>query len=277
MGCVEQYQWCDPNSLACSAVAGLVEAQTAFAENLNMSRMQQATVELLANLIRTSATLPGAVLDNAILANQGILGDLFQMSLPDNQWQIELQAWHSIVMTSLQQSLLYWVLASSTYPVLLPYMTHPNSSEEVALCSRQRVRLGPGGGFANFSGFGLLFTVTLGTLITLVNLFLDNIAGLVGRFSPTAREKQRVWIRDDALHLQRLAYTAEAQAGVWTGYDIDSVWAGVDSNVPRVIGDTLLGPLVESEGDELRRRPRVRKQYVILSSEPLNNTRDREN
>lgn len=188
-----------------------------------------------------------------IVANRDVHGTV-QLPLPSNQWQIEVQAWHATVMTLLQQEILQWMIGPSN-PILQQSVIHPTSPAEMTLCTRQRVRLGQAGGgsggFANVSTFTLFLVVGLSTLIITTNLALD---GLVSRgcccFSSSrratrtiGRPKQRAWIRDDVLHLQRLAYVGQSHDGKESGH----VWVGADKDVPRVEGGTLLGPLVEPE------------------------------
>ncbi len=228
-----------------------------------MNEIQRETAELVLAILFGLASLQWtAQASGSMVADRSIIQGI-QIPLPNNQWQIEVQA----CLTTLQQGLLQYMLGPSD-PKLLYNTTKPNTSEGIALCGRQRVRLGSGGSVTNFSGLGLTFTIALGALIVLASLFLDSIAGLISKFSSTARETHQRWIRDDVLHLQRLAYTAQAQIMAWRGYDMGCVWVGADSKVPKVVGDTLLGPLTEPEEDEVHPRS-VGKQYAMLSSHSL--------
>ncbi|KAI0798765.1 hypothetical protein GGR55DRAFT_553874 [Xylaria sp. FL0064] len=131
---------------------------------------------------------------------------------------------------------------------LQKYVVPPSTSEARALCKRQRVRISQG--FANVSSLGLFFTISLGSVIILLALFLDNIMRCVTRLSKGDGGKHRAWIRDDVLHLQRLAYRHEQAFGPrWIATD--------DDDVPLVEGNGFLDPLVdpqESKADDTQSR-----------------------
>ncbi|KAL7621859.1 hypothetical protein AAE478_007359 [Parahypoxylon ruwenzoriense] len=257
LGCLEQYQWCDSDS-RCSAIGGVNDAKD-HVPSISPTAFQNATIRMLQHILRDIASLPST----AALPNSNLVADLYanlpnQLPLPSNQWQIEVQAWHATVMTLLQQGILQWVVGASS-PTLHQYINRPTTPEHVALCGRQRIRPGTGGRFANVSTVGLFSVLASGTLIILTSLFLDNLADCVSRLSDTVRVKQRVWALDDVLHLQRLAYEAQAQARVEAGHDPEYVWTGTDSNIPRVEGDALLGPLVGPNIEEIALEPLINR------------------
>jgi hypothetical protein len=164
-------------------------------------------------------------------------------------------------MILLQQSLIARIAGGSNpdFSLLAENLT---SSADLAVCSRQRARLGVGGGFANVSALGLFLTLALGMLIIVTNLSRNSIMGLVGRFYPIVRVKEKAWIHDDALHLQRLAYMSQERAEGEHG----SVWIDTDKEIPRVDGMTLLRPLIEPEVDQIPLEPRSGQQYSKLSA-----------
>lgn len=178
-----------------------------------------------------------------LVANQKVNGQT-QFPLPSNQWQVEVQAWHGIVMKLLQEGILRWVIGP-TDPILKDHLLPPASPEQAALCHLQRIQPGQGAGVASVTTFGFFFVLVVGTLVILASVFADNIADMVGRWSETVREKQQAWLDDDALQLQRVAYEADARAvEEVTGRRPGVVWTGRDGDVPAVEGnDTVLGPL----------------------------------
>ncbi len=115
------------------------------------------------------------------------------------------------------------------------YVAAPTSPEQQALCKRQRLRISQG--FANVSSLGLFFTVSLGTVIVLLALFLDNIMGCITRLSKGDGEKHRAWIQDDVLHLHRLAYGQQQLFG--------SRWVAADDDIPLVEGNGFLDPIAD--------------------------------
>ncbi|KAI0168841.1 hypothetical protein GGR52DRAFT_592616 [Hypoxylon sp. FL1284] len=226
IGCLEQYQWCNPYTQGLANIPFLGSQETAN-----------------------------------IVANQKVNGQI-QFTLPSNQWQVEVQAWHGTVMKLLQEGILRWVIGPSD-PALQEHLHPPASPEQAALCHLLRIRPGPDAGIANVSAFGLFFSLVVGIIIILVSLFIDSVATLLGKFSQKVRTKQQAWIEDDALQLQRIAYEAEARVQEEeTGRSPGLVWTGRDEDVPGVEGNNaLLGPLTGSTG-----QPEV-PQHVVAEGE----------
>ena len=144
-----------------------------------------------------------------------------QYGLPSNQWQIEVQDWFATIWAALAQRLVLRVVgpedrASQTY------IAPPQTSEELAVCRAQRVRIGQG--FSNISFFGMLFVFCLGSAIIAASVLLEPIAAVATQFfarfstiSVAATTRKR-GLLDDALHLQRLAYKGQqkqSESGVW--------------------------------------------------------------
>ncbi|KAI4859164.1 hypothetical protein F4820DRAFT_467279 [Hypoxylon rubiginosum] len=251
LGCLEQYQWCNPSNKVCTLIGSLADTKDEVAQVLNPTAMQSATVHMLVLVLSSLANIPflGSEVTENLMANQKVNGQI-QFPLPSNQWQVEVQGWHGTIMKLLQEGILRWVIGPSD-TVLQEHLLPPASPEQAALCHLHRIRPGPGAGVANVSTFGLFFVLTVGTIVILVSLFIDCVAALLGRFSKTVRTKQRAWIEDDALQLQRMAYEADARVQEEAaGRSAGLVWTGRDEDVPAVEGDdALLEPLPGSEDE----------------------------
>ncbi|KAI5861300.1 hypothetical protein GGS23DRAFT_576140 [Durotheca rogersii] len=257
LGCLEQYQWCDAHKGACSTVGNVGDLMTQLPRNIVPTAMQNATITMIAQALKDHASLPHtAALPNLNLAADRNANIPFQLPLPSNQWQVEVQNWHATVMVLLQQALLQR-MAGPTDPVLSRYVDRPSTPEDIALCGRQRVRLCPGGGVANVSTVGLFLILTSSTLVILTSLFLDKIAGYVGGWLPSVRARQRTWVLDDCLHLQRLVYEARAKVQGDEERGPEYVWVGIDGDTPRVVGDALLGPLVGPDVKDVALKPLI--------------------
>ncbi|KAI1772237.1 hypothetical protein F4818DRAFT_454108 [Hypoxylon cercidicola] len=249
LGCLEQYQWCNPATKACTLIGSLGDANDEVARVLTPNAMQTATVDMLVLILSSLANIPflGSEVTENLIANQKVNGQI-QFPLPKNQWQVEVQAWHGIVMKLLQEGILRWVIGPSN-PILQAHLLPPTFPDQAALCHLHRIQPGAGAGVANVSNFGFFFVLSVGTIVIVLSLFVDEIAGLLGRFSQTVRVKQRAWVEDDALQLQRIAYEADARAQEEaTGHGPGLVWTGRDEDLPVVQGeDAVLGPLPGSE------------------------------
>ncbi|OTA94167.1 hypothetical protein M434DRAFT_30179 [Hypoxylon sp. CO27-5] len=246
LGCLEQYKWCNPSSDICTPIASLGDAEYHVAHDLSPTAMQAATVHMIVLVLNQLASIPwlSSEVTQDLEANQKVNGEI-QFPLPSNQWQIEVQSWHGIIMKLLQEGILEWTLGP-TSPILQEHLLRPDSPEQAILCRSQRVKLGAGGGFANVSAFGFFFLLITGTLVVVTSICLDTFAECLGYFSSAVKRRHRVWIQDDSLHLQRLAYEAQARALKEAhGKDLGRMWADADKEIPTVQGETLLGPLSE--------------------------------
>ncbi|KAI0120839.1 hypothetical protein F4776DRAFT_665466 [Hypoxylon sp. NC0597] len=274
LGCLEKYKWCDPSLNICTPIASLGEAEYHVARDLSPTAMQMATVHMIVLILNQLASIPSlsSEVTQNLEANQKVNGEI-QFPLPSNQWQIEVQSWHGIIMKLLQEGILEWALGP-TSPILQEHFLRPDSPEQAILCRSQRVKLGAGGGFANISAFSFFFLLITGTLVIVISICLDTLAECLGYFSPAVRRRHRAWIQDDSLHLQRLAYEARVRAleevhGKGPGY----VWIDADKEIPTVQGETLLGPLSEPKVDGGTFKPPPGKRDAIIYDSNLDSER----
>ncbi|KAJ2993905.1 hypothetical protein NUW58_g1188 [Xylaria curta] len=234
-----KYQVCNTPSNTCSAIGGLRNKFHEATGKMLLTPMQAGTANVTANVLGQFSRIPIVTNGNArhLVASQSQVVDEIQLPLPSNQWQIEVQFWHATVMSLIQHSLLEFMIGPNN-AALQKYIKAPITSEERAVCKRQRVRISQG--FANVSSLGLFFTIGLGTVVIILALFLDNIMGCITRFSKGDEQKHRAWIRDDVLHLQRLAYTQEKAFGPrWIATD--------DNDIPSVEDNSFLDPIVDPQ------------------------------
>ncbi|KAI3327333.1 hypothetical protein HD806DRAFT_550854 [Xylariaceae sp. AK1471] len=258
IGCFEQYQFCDPSKESvCSLLGSKYDAMNE-ALNMPLTPVQNATIIAIGE---TSVSISGVAYGNTnLLANQKLLGYV-QLPLPSNQWQIEVQGWHATTMAILHQALNIRVLGFGVPEIYaLLEAEHPISPADAAVCRRQRVRY-PRGGFANVSGLGFFLVILLGTLIILTDLFLSSWIGLFGKYYPLVKVREKSWIYDDVLHLQRLAYMAQERAEREHG----SVWIDTDKDIPRVESPILLRSLIEPEIRPVALEPHFDNQYSKIS------------
>ncbi|KAI0416096.1 hypothetical protein F5X98DRAFT_388372 [Xylaria grammica] len=240
LSCLEQYQVCSVESNVCSIVGSSGDVHLEVTEKMSLTPMQVGTADMIAFVLDrlghinyvTTKSIP------YLAATQRAIRRI-QLALPRNQWQVETQFWHSGTMSLIQYGILQYMIGPDD-EALQEYVTAPESREQQALCKRQRVHISQG--FANVSSLGLFFTVSLGTVVILLALFLDNIMGWVTRLSKGDGKKHRAWIRDDVLHLQRLAYEQQQSSG--------PRWIS-DDNIPLVEYNGFLDPISGSHQNRL--------------------------
>ncbi|KAI1419513.1 hypothetical protein F5Y12DRAFT_793652 [Xylaria sp. FL1777] len=239
LGCLEQYQVCSAVSDACSLVGGLHDVLSEVTDWMHLTPIQINTANVTANVLRSFGNIPQVTSGNVrhLVAGRSFVVDAIQLPLPSNQWQIEVEFWHSTIMSLIQYGLLEYMIGPSDED-LRKFVETPSTPEAQALCKRQRVRISQG--FANVSSLGLFFTIALGALVILLALFLDTIMGCITRLSKGDGKKHRAWIRDDVLHFQRLAYRQEQAFGPrWIATD--------DDDIPLVEGNGFLDPIADPE------------------------------
>ncbi|KAI0195548.1 hypothetical protein EV127DRAFT_477269 [Xylaria flabelliformis] len=250
IGCVEQIQICNPNgNHNCTSLGGPADPFREASLGLSFNTIQNATLNLLTQRLISLYWIGGD--DSNLLANQQLIVKTLYSPLPSNQWQIEVQGWHATAMAALQYSLLSRI--SDAYLEYNSSSSTLTSPEDLAICSRQRARISAG--FANVSALNLIIVLSLGTAVIVTNLCLDLLVELLAKFFPTVKPKQVTWIRNDVLHLQRLAYTAQE---LLAGED-RTAWTGINKSIPRVENKALLGSLVEHEEEQVALEPRAGK------------------
>ncbi|KAI2627693.1 hypothetical protein GGR54DRAFT_590050 [Hypoxylon sp. NC1633] len=258
IGCSEQYQFCvTSDDSSCSSLGGLLGTLQAV-RAMPLTSPQRATMATLTDAL--IFTQLGSIMSDPrnFLAQKRMISET-QLPIPSNQWQIELWGWHAATMAAfqyrlIQQRLLEGVISGSSELLTI-------TPEERAFCSGQRVRSSAVSGFTNISALSFFLVLFLGTILIVTGLFLDRVVGMI---SPV---KQGVWVNDNALHLQRLAYMNQERVG---GKEV-STWADIDKDIPRVEGETLLGPLVEPKIDTMSSESRLSQRYVKLPQQDLDN------
>ncbi|TGJ78401.1 hypothetical protein E0Z10_g10374 [Xylaria hypoxylon] len=240
-----KYQVCSATSSVCSVIGGLGDVYLEVIEKMPLTPMQVGTVDMIAFVLNRIGTIGSVAYGNTpnLVASQSVLNGI-QLPLPSNQWQLEIQSWHSAAVSSIKYGLLQYMTGPDD-AAFQKYVTAPTSAEQKALCKRQRIRISQG--FANISSLGLFFTISSGTAIIILALFLDNIMGCVTRISKGDGKKHRAWIQDDVLHLQRLAYEQQQSFG--------PRWIATDDNIPLVEGNGFLDPIVDLHGAKIDNTP----------------------
>ena len=131
-----------------------------------------------------------------------------QLSLPNNQWQIELQDWHGTVLASLQQYLVDHATGPAD-PSWYRYIQRPNTTAEKTLCHSQKVRIS--GEYSSVNVFGLAFIIGIGGVILLMDLICQHV---VVELKSRRKSGISAWRQDDLLQLHRAAYQARG-LGTW--------------------------------------------------------------
>ncbi|KAK4444012.1 hypothetical protein QBC34DRAFT_309909 [Podospora aff. communis PSN243] len=136
-------------------------------------------------------------------------------SLPNSQWQLEVQHWHAASAAHLQDTFLRSIIGP-TNPELpkLVEVWYPNTTVEREICASQKVVVE---GFVSFSILAIICIFLGGGLIILLSFTLDTIMSwCLGRIGRQRTQYSRLeWSTNETLQIQRLAHEATG-AGTWS-------------------------------------------------------------
>jgi hypothetical protein len=216
----------------CSILSNPYDATDDALTSLDLSDIQKATVAPISEAVQVWNI-------NMNLNSQGYTANLkieksifstYQSPVPSNQWQIEVENWHAIVMSVLQQRFAARVVGPSDKSAA-QFLLSPSTPAESAVCGSHRVRIRRG--FNNISLFGLLTILIVGFIFMVASLFLDILVHVISRLSTTIGERHKDWIHENVLHIQRVAYEGQSRR----------IWLNMDGDVPITKSHEFLAPL----------------------------------
>ena len=202
LACHEQHKWC--NGKVCTPFLGQQQALLDAAFMSSLTPRQNVTFNRMFRALDTSNI--GRVVLNLSVGNMPILATLqtitekhtVGLGLPDNQWQLELDFWHSVSMSMFQQNFVEFntgQIAPET-----KYFVAPESEAAAWWCKNLMI---PSTVYQSFSVLTLLLTFVFGLLVMLCSLMVEEIAGwLQGRTNQGCKARRDQWDNDDMLVLQ---------------------------------------------------------------------------
>jgi hypothetical protein len=228
MLCAERHQFCNPDQKnktkeRCTSLTGRKALQWElynFADSrFEFSARQWATIGRLLDALQDS-TLSGIILKlgATTLRAQNLIyrmnskNGFRSLALPADQWKEEVLNWHDIAMNSFQR----WIhlfASGPIYPDDRQYIQRPTTLEELQMCSNQRFR--PGNAMS-FDGLAIVLILSLGLCVIAINLALPSTTGYLQRRFKKGVRRQKQWILDETLQLQRMAFEGGSQ-GTWHG------------------------------------------------------------
>ncbi|KAK3315994.1 hypothetical protein B0H66DRAFT_592246 [Apodospora peruviana] len=241
LACAEQHQLCFPGAApdgggnGCTPLVSfddLINGGIAFQAVVHNPARRPGMEWMLKSTIAKAlqAFHPIAVLGNAALKARTSITGGHQAPLPSNQWQVEVQHWHSSVMAHLQWQFVQSVTGPRD-PRLDSTFRFAETPREKELCGNQKVLVSDS---VSFSIFGLSTILIGGSLIVVLSWTMEPLARCVrqrkGSRPPYALLE---WNTNGTLQLQRLAFEANG-LGTWS-------WA--TGSVPVTESGEVLGVL----------------------------------
>jgi hypothetical protein len=197
MGCVEDYQICNPMLFNCTKFLGITELSYTI-ETLDMNVDQQATALRVLWAFSKSALWQTMqpLRENSLLAQESLGTTLLSQGLPPDQWLIEVESWFKTSLASIQATTVSFAAKPRVKPPGARYIYNASdvhTDKEEALVealqrqvSHQMVTAKPGYQSSCFGAiiiivviFGLVFGIQIG-----LNLLPDRISAVEDMESP---------------------------------------------------------------------------------------------
>ncbi|KAI0155334.1 hypothetical protein GGR57DRAFT_491761 [Xylariaceae sp. FL1272] len=225
LACTDQYQFCDSNDITsnCGPLASFRDALAGGAAIFTLPFAQVATGDagtdhgaryayLIDGLLNGGGVYNIlAILGPSALSLKQNLNGRIQGLLASNQWQVEVEHWWNITMTSIQGIFLdtaYGLNDPSVQALRVNYTT----PEFHDVCHNQKIK---STSFTTLNFFGLVLTYVVGFILAFISYALEQVFGWLHRRRAYKQFKHLEWTSDTTLQLQRLAYEGIGQ-GTWS-------------------------------------------------------------
>jgi hypothetical protein len=225
MFCSEQHQFCNPNlqdeGTGCTPLTGRTVTQQSLeadhGQSIGLTDIQWATTHRLLQSIN-EFTLSAALKylgAPSMLAQNGLdtldyFSGFASESLAVDQWRYEIINWHNDTLANMQRWVIDYVYGPENHFDRI-YIVPPATPEEQAMCFNQRARFPEA---LSFDGVGILVILVMGSVIIVTNICLPFVVGFIQKHLRKGTYRRSVWILDEYLQLQRMAYEG-AGLGSW--------------------------------------------------------------
>ena len=199
LGCTEQHQICTNDGI-CTPLLGFDQVQNFVDSNFNLRPHQNVTLDRIMRVVADSVIsqiVQGlAVSSTPMLAMNSRATAITTLSLPlpSNQWQLEVEYWHSVAMAQLQRKFVQY--GTGQFAVRTAYILPPATESERWICENLMIR---GTVFQSFSVLALALIVVFGSLIVLVSLYVENLGTYVQKQLRKGCTGREIWDDHDML------------------------------------------------------------------------------
>ena len=195
LGCIEQHKFCNPSKGICTPLTGFDKVLIDNAFNSSLTPHQNATFDritwalLNARLFDVNFGL-GSGSGHSLLAMESSLSTrtVLSLDLPENQWQLEVDYWHSIAMAGLQRTTAQW--ATGQIVADTKYLVGPQMEQDVWFCQNLMI---PSTVYQSFSLVAIILIVFFGMLIIVISLTIEDWAGWIRRRSGRSSFRWQKW------------------------------------------------------------------------------------
>ncbi|KAK6364008.1 hypothetical protein LTS17_012595 [Exophiala oligosperma] len=224
MGCTDQHQICNSLPLnssnkVCTPLTALLGVEEAILANGTDEKSAHLAMNpyQLSTAVRVFEAVDGwAIFDvvnargaTAMKANDVLVG-LSSPGLPIDQWAVETRTWFAQTLAAVQSAIIQYTTGpGTTEGQIVP----PANKYDAKGCKSQLIH--NSGAYQNFSVLGIAIVVALSGIIILFSFLLHPLTNLL-LCRESARQWHRpVWVMEDKLQLQRLAYQGAGHRQGW--------------------------------------------------------------
>ncbi|KAH7371572.1 hypothetical protein BKA66DRAFT_423820 [Pyrenochaeta sp. MPI-SDFR-AT-0127] len=230
IACFQRHRYCTPDKRFCTpwggrhdmfetiveSAAGFNPAQLATAARISLAARKTSIYEVINSQ------------SSKCLRAQDKMDWLFQMPLPDNQWEHEVLAWVQEGLASLQAAVQEYaagptisIAGSKLQQVWLDKVPENYTATDRAvdqtwrsMCHNQIIH--DTQGTLNFSILGITVVFSLGFLICILSFVIEPMTAWIQRRFDVGAARAIAWTRDDNLQTLRLLFDSHRR-GAWTG------------------------------------------------------------
>ncbi|KAK8078750.1 hypothetical protein PG994_002557 [Apiospora phragmitis] len=275
MGCVRQWQWCNPSlpkDQACGPLASYTDSYLAAAPLFGITDEEMEGFRESTRSPGGSALIWGHLIANHnpftlyqflgaartnFLASEDRLYGAVAAGLPDDQWKLDVARWWESILATRQLSYINTVRGPSEPEFEAMRLSTVNNYEKTFYESQASVlaELVLSAAHTSFSMFGLCFTFATGGLIVLISYLLDPMCSFLHTRFRHKSYQHLEWRSNATLQIHR---QAEEQIG-------SSTWKNCTSVVPTSAMDDVLSSLDITDP----RYPKLRRPASTVSGLPL--------
>lgn len=199
VGCTEQHKFCTGNG-SCTPFLGFDQVQRVDSFNLGLTPHANATFDRILRAVTASSlrqivhylALTGTpMLAMNASATQSHTPSL---KLPNNQWHLELNYWHSIAMAQLQRIVVEW--STGQIAPEPQFLLAPQTEPDSWFCRNLMI---PSDAYQSFSVLAIILIVAFGSVLILISLTMENGLGWFQVRSRKGLARREYWSRDDML------------------------------------------------------------------------------
>ncbi|KAH8883500.1 hypothetical protein GQ53DRAFT_882709 [Thozetella sp. PMI_491] len=265
MGCVSQYQFCNPalpKETQCGPLASqddatrnafplfnLAEDTEIFAPSVEVKDKVAGKFLWFVKMLNNACAPPWFIVDmlgSNALDSQKSFEKGFQAMLPTNQWQLDMTKLWFTWLAALQSGIVD-VANGADEQLYGPIKLPPNNTFEGEVCnSQQKIQSSE---YTSFSVFGLCFVFVMGTAIVLVSYTLEPLSNYYQKRHGRRAFADFEWTSNGTLQLHSLGYEVLGR-GSWSVGPFD---------VPLTKRGEVLEPIASHQSTDMKLTPQSTK------------------